>query len=327
MLDDFGVAVDILAHELAQFLGAAADGAGGFIFQQLAELGRGHGLARRGVERLQRLRRQAGGWFWASVVVGGLPGGHVIGFIEDTTGRRRMETELRESNAELEQFAYAVSHDLRQPLRMVTGFTQLLERSLGDTADDRQREFLSFVRDGAKRMDQMLLALLEYSRVGRLGEPSQTLNVGEVVAEALHYLSPALAEAQARVEQPAAWPLITVSRNEAVRLFQNLLGNALKYRRPDVPPVITLAVVPRPDGYEFLVSDNGIGVDPALIGRLFKMFQRLHTQDAYEGTGIGLALCRRIVERHGGRIWIESAGEGTGTTVHVFLPDHRAGEA
>ncbi|MCA1972036.1 MAG: PAS domain S-box protein [Caenispirillum sp.] len=275
--------------------------------------------------RDMRLRRQAGGWFWASVVIGGLPGGHVIGFIEDTTERRRMETELRESNAELEQFAYAVSHDLRQPLRMISGFAQLLERSLGAPADERQREFLAFVRNGARRMDQMLLALLEYSRVGRLGEPMQTLSLGEVAAEALHYLGPALAEAQAVVDQPERWPVVTVSRNEAVRLFQNLLGNALKYRRPDTAPHITLTADPAPGGHVIAVADNGIGIDPAFLGRLFKVFQRLQTQDAYEGTGIGLALCRRIVERHGGRIWIESAGEGCGVTVRFFLPDQTGG--
>ena len=227
---------------------------------------------------------------------------------------------LERSNAELEQFAYVASHDLRQPLRMVNSYTQLLERSLKDSLDDRTREFMAFIRDGAERMDQMLVSLLEYSRVGRIGEPQAPIDSRQLLDEALQYLSPQIAESGADVQIKGDWPVVLASRNEGVRLFQNLIGNALKYRSPTLAPVVEVAVVRDGKVWAFSIRDNGIGIDPAQFGRLFKVFQRLHGRSQYEGTGIGLALCRKIVERHGGTIRVESEGEGKGSTFTFTLP-------
>lgn len=228
--------------------------------------------------------------------------------------------QLTQSNSELEKFAYVVSHDLRQPLRMVNSFSQLLRRKLGDELDDETREYLDFIHDGVSRMDQMMQSLLEYSRVGRSGEPMEETDCGPLVAEALGFLRPNIEESAAVLEMPASWPTVVVSRNEIVRLFQNLVGNALKYRAAGRPPHIALAVERRDEYWEFSVADNGIGIPPGQAERLFNVFQRLHARDAYEGTGIGLAVCRRIVERHGGRIWVESDGDDQGAIFRFTLP-------
>ena len=242
--------------------------------------------------------------------------------------RTRLMHELERSNAELEQFAYVASHDLRQPLRMVNSYTQLLERSLKDKLDDQTREFMGYVRDGAMRMDAMLVSLLEYSRVGRMGEPLALVNSRTLLEEALQFLSPSSTEAGAEVTVSGDWPVVLASHNEGVRLFQNLIGNALKYRSPETPPVISVHVEPRGPDWLFSIRDNGIGIDPKQFERLFKVFQRLHTRSTYEGTGIGLAVCRKIVERHGGTIWVESEGEGLGSTFRFTLPkDAKAGKA
>ncbi|WP_051340953.1 PhnD/SsuA/transferrin family substrate-binding protein [Azospirillum halopraeferens] len=256
----------------------------------------------------------------------GADAGAVVTFA-DISELKAAVDDLARSNADLEQFAYVVSHDLRQPLRMVSSYTQLLARSLGDSGDTSVREFMGFIRDGARRMDQMLVSLLEYSRVGRGGEPMEDLDSRALADEAIRFLSPAIAEAGARVTIEGDWPTVRASRNEAVRLFQNLIGNAVKYRAPGFPPVVDLSVRPVAGAWEFTVRDNGIGIDPAQFGRLFKVFQRLHVRDAYEGTGIGLAICRRIVERHGGTITVESEGAGRGSAFRFTLPDTGAAPA
>ena len=229
--------------------------------------------------------------------------------------------ELFRSNAELEQFAYVVSHDLRQPLRMINSYMNLLERALGDKLDDETREMMGFAAGGARRMDQMLVSLLEYSRVGRKGEPMAPLASREAVAEALDFLAPEIEETGAKVRVFGEWPEIVASRDEFTRLWQNLIGNALKYRAPDRVPQVEVMVAPEDGGWRFCVADNGIGIDPQQFDRLFKVFQRLHTRDQYEGTGIGLAVARKIVERHGGRIWVESEGAGQGCRFIFILPN------
>ena len=240
---------------------------------------------------------------------------------EQLLSRLQHQTQaLERSNAELEQFAYVASHDLRQPLRMVNSYMQLLERALADKLDDKSREMMHFAADGAKRMDQMLVSLLEYSRVGRMGEPMQALDSREAVDEALHFLAPAILEARATVRVTGDWPQMVASRDEFTRLWQNLIGNAIKYRAAGRAPEIDITVVPEAQSWRFCVADNGIGIDPEQIERLFKVFQRLHTRDQYEGNGIGLAVARKIVERHGGRIWVESAGAGLGCQFFVVLP-------
>lgn len=250
-----------------------------------------------------------------------------IGTVQEVTERKQAEQvlqqktrELERSNAELEQFAYVTSHDLRQPLRMINGYVQMLERRLAEKLDNETREMMHFVTDGAKRMDQMLISLLDYSRVGRKGEPLALMNSRDAVDEALHFLEPAIHEAQAHVRVSGDWPRVMVSRNEFTRLWQNLIGNAIKYRVAHRAPHIDITVAPGDKGWFFCVADNGIGIDPAQFDRLFKVFQRLHARGQYEGYGIGLAVARKVVERHGGRIWVESDGAGLGCRFCFTLP-------
>jgi PAS domain S-box-containing protein len=241
-------------------------------------------------------------------------------FFHDITDRKEHEKELLRSNAEMEQFGYAVSHDLRQPLRMVSSYLQLLEMNLGAQLVGETRDYIDIAIDGAKRIDQMLSALLDYSRVGRMGEPSQWIESRALLDEALKFLQPAIAEAQAIVTINGDWQKLFVSRDEMVRLFQNLVGNAIKYRIAGRVPEIALTGKTTNKEWHLCVADNGIGILPSQIFRLFNVFQRLQTRDAYEGTGIGLALCRKIVEHHEGRIWAESNGEGLGSRFYVVLP-------
>lgn len=245
----------------------------------------------------------------------------------DLTLRKQTERLLQQqtaslvrSNAELEQFAYVASHDLRQPLRMVNSYVQLLERRVADRLDEDTRQMMGFVTQAAQRMDQMLVSLLEYSRVGRKGEPMAALLMREALDEALRFLAPLSAETQAQIRIRGHWPELVASRNEITRLWQNLVGNALKFRAADQVPQIEISAAPDEQGWRFEVADKGIGIDPAQFDRLFRVFQRLHTRSEYEGTGIGLALARKIVERHGGRIWVESAGLGQGSRFVFCLP-------
>jgi PAS domain S-box-containing protein len=244
----------------------------------------------------------------------------VVSSVLDITNRKEFEDELSRSNAELEQFAYAVSHDLREPLRMVAAYMQLLQRRLGPDLSAEAEEFIGFAVDGAKRMDRMLVALLEYSRVGRIGQPMDWINSRQALEEALLFLSPVVAQTKAVVTISGEWPEVFASADEIERLFQNLLGNALKYHQDGVAPVIQVGARQQGGEWRFSFTDNGIGIASDQIGRLFKVFQRLHANDRYEGSGIGLALCRKIVQRHDGRIWVESPGPGAGSTFVFTLP-------
>ncbi len=243
-----------------------------------------------------------------------------LGTTQDITERKQAEVELRRSNAELEQFSYAISHDLRQPLRMIASYLQLLGTSLAGRLNDEQSAYFGFAIDGAKRMDRMLVALLEYSRVGRLGEPPAWIESRVVLDEALLFLQPAIAEAAAKIDVCGQWPRVFVRPDEMLRLLQNLIANAVKFRFPGRRPEI--AVISRPAGAEWnlVVADNGVGIAPAQLGRLFQVFQRLHSRATFEGSGVGLALCRKIAEHHGGRIWAESNGDGSGSRFCVTLP-------
>jgi PAS domain S-box-containing protein len=245
---------------------------------------------------------------------------HYVAVKLEITRRKQAEEELKRSNAELEQFSYAVSHDMRQPLRMISSYLQLLERSLANQLDGEKRDYFNFAIEGAKRIDQMLVALLEYSRVGRKGEPPTWVESRALLDEALQFLQPAIAEAQAVVNVSGEWPSILVSHDEILRLIQNLIGNAVKYRIAGRIPEITVTGETIKNEWRLCVADNGVGIIPDQIKRLFQVFQRLQSRDAYEGTGIGLALCRKIAEHHKGRIWAESAGEGKGSQFHVVLP-------
>lgn len=237
----------------------------------------------------------------------------------DITERKRLEEDIARSNRDLEQFSYAVSHDLQEPLRMVSSYLGLLERRYHDKLEGDAHEFIAFAVDGAQRMSRMITDLLDYSRVHRRGNPFGPVNLDTVLADALANLSTAIAACGAQVD---AQPLPTVigDASQLMRVFQNLVGNALKYRAADAVPHIAVTAAQQDSQWVVSVADDGIGIDPAVTGRLFQVFQRLHPRGAYEGTGIGLALCRRILERHGGRIWVESTGEGQGATFRFTLP-------
>ncbi|MBI5922633.1 MAG: PhnD/SsuA/transferrin family substrate-binding protein [Betaproteobacteria bacterium] len=244
----------------------------------------------------------------------------ILAVARDITERKRVEMELRRSNTELEQFSYSISHDMRQPLRMISSYLELLVKTLADKLDDEKREYFNFAIDGAKRMDAMMVGLLEYSRVGRKGEPPEWVESRALLDEALLFVQPAIAGARAEIRIEGEWPRIFVSPDEMLRLVQNLIGNAIKFRVAERTPEVTVTSEIVGTEWRICVADNGAGIVPGQIGRLFQVFQRLQSRAAYEGTGIGLALCRKIAEHHHGRIWAESAGEGQGSRFCVALP-------
>ncbi len=246
----------------------------------------------------------------------------------DVTERKRNEArlaelveELRRSNEDLEQFAYVASHDLRQPLRMISGYVALLQRHLADHLNDDTRTFFGLAIDGAKRLDRMIVDLLEYSRISRLSAPLEPIDLNGVLADSLHHLQIAIAEAGAEVTVAEGLPAVAGDRMELVRLFQNLIGNAIKYAAPDRPPRVEVGW--RVTGHDWVLSvkDNGIGIPKDDLQRVFGIFQRLVTREQYEGTGIGLAVCRKIAEHHGGRIWVQSEVD-VGSTFLVSFPRH-----
>lgn len=243
-----------------------------------------------------------------------------IGTVQDITSRKLVEEALQHSNSDLEQFAYSVSHDMRQPLRMVSGHLQLLARSLSGRLDDDDRTNLNFALDGAKRMDAMIVSLLEYSRVGRKTEAKAWMESRMSLDEALRFLEPAIEEARAEISVDGEWPRIYASRDEMTRLLQNLVGNAVYYHETGKQPRVEVVSTMEAGQWHVCVRDHGIGIDPQQIGRLFQFFSRLQSRTRYDGTGMGLALCRRIVEHHGGRIWAESEGEGQGSRFVFELP-------
>jgi PAS domain S-box-containing protein len=226
--------------------------------------------------------------------------------------------DLERSNEELEQFAYVISHDLREPARMVKGYLELLEDRYQGKLDEKGDKFIHYAVDGAERMQEMVKALLDLSRVGTRGKDPAPTDAEAVLERTLRVLGQAIEEYEAEVTYD---PLPTVIADEAqlARVFQNLIANAIKFRREDVPPRVHVAAQQKDDEWLLSVADNGIGIDPDQAERIFQIFQRLHTRDEYEGLGMGLALCKRIVERHGGRIWVES-DPGEGSTFYFTLP-------
>jgi PAS domain S-box-containing protein len=234
----------------------------------------------------------------------------------DETIRQKSE-ELARSNAELEQFAYIASHDLQEPLRTVTSYVQLLVRRYGDKLGQDAKEFIDFAVDGVTRMQRLIQDLLAYSRVsGRAGEIA-SVDGNACLRNALANLETTIGEHRARVTHDTL-PTVLADAGQLTQLFQNLIGNAIKFRRPDAPPEIHISAQPGANDCNFAVRDNGIGIEAQYRERIFVIFQRLHTREAYPGTGIGLAICKKIVERHGGRIWIESE-PNKGTTFYFTL--------
>jgi signal transduction histidine kinase len=242
-----------------------------------------------------------------------------IARIERTRARiQQRSADLARSNADLEQFAYVASHDLSEPLRKVTNFCQLLERQYADQLDDRARQYIAFMVDGAKRMQALINDLLEFSRVGRSTDQFRPVDLELKLQRALGNLEEQLRETGAVVEHD---PLPTVPGDSPLlsALLQNLIGNAVKYRHPDRAPHVRITVEQRDHDCLFTIDDNGIGIDPQYAERIFTIFQRLHLRDQYAGTGIGLALCRKIVEFHRGRLWLADKAE-PGARFQFTLP-------
>ncbi len=238
--------------------------------------------------------------------------------IEDITARKKVEEELTRSNRDLEHFAHMISHDLQEPVRMVQSFGDLLERHYASTLDGKALEYLHYMTDGAKRMADLISGLLAYSRVDSGQVAWVRTDMREVAEGVLANLRIATQFAQATIDL-GKMPIVMGSPAQLAQLVQNLIGNALKYRKPEVHPVISICADRQGKDWMFSISDNGIGIDPAYHERIFELFQRLHTTDEYPGIGIGLATCKRIVERQGGRIWVEST-PGQGSTFCFTLP-------
>jgi PAS domain S-box-containing protein len=232
--------------------------------------------------------------------------------------QKRVQDELLRANQDLEQFAYSASHDLQEPLRSITIYSELLTRRYSGALDGNAREFLGYLRDGAIRMDALVRDLLSYTRVTRVDEPAEMTNANEALEVALFNLGGTISETGAQVSAEEL-PLLPVHATHLQQLFQNLVGNAIKYRSPERPPVVHITAARQNGDWGFAVSDNGIGIDPEYRQIIFGLFKRLHTADQYSGTGIGLAICHRIVDRYHGRIWVESE-PGQGSTFRFTLP-------
>lgn len=285
------------------------------------------GPARRmGADRLVLGRRKDGSEIVLDVGLGRFDIGgqtNVIATITDITLRKMAEEKIKlvmrdltRSNAELEQFAYIASHDLQEPLRTVGGMLHLLRDRYKDQLDKRAEEFIGHSVEGAQRMQRLIDDLLTYSRVGRQDMPIEAIDCNALLSEVTKGLAASIAESEATVSWESL-PIVSANRSLIFLLFQNLVGNAIKFRGDRVPKVTVSAVTvgEHPEGGEswrFTVRDNGIGIEPKFHEEVFKVFRRLHTRAEYSGTGIGLAICRRIIERHGGKIWVESKpGEGS----------------
>jgi len=228
--------------------------------------------------------------------------------------------ELQRSNRELEQFAYVASHDLQEPLRKVASFCQMLESRYADQLDERARQYIAYAVDGAKRMQGLINDLLAFSRVGQPGAHFRPVDLNEVAGQAVSELEAAVEDSDATITVDRL-PEVTGDRTLLIQLFANLMGNSIKFRRVDQSPVIRFTAERNGNEWEFACQDNGIGIEPAYRERVFVIFQRLHPRDAYPGTGIGLALCQKIVDFHGGKIWVDDRPtEGTGTTIKWTLP-------
>ncbi|HEU4973894.1 MAG TPA: ATP-binding protein [Baekduia sp.] len=288
---------------------------------QVARLARGESVT----EYVCRVRCRDGSM--RSMAWSGGPGDEAFYIVgRDVSDRLAMEHELAQrarrlqtTNAELQEFAYTASHDLSEPLRTVAGYLSLLERRAAEALGEDGRQYLRQAAQGAQRMRDLIEDLLQYSRVANEEPRREQVDLAELIEEVLGGLGPLIDEHGADV-RVGALPRLEAERRQLGQLLQNLIANAVKFHAPDEPPVVEVAARRTIRGSVLTVRDQGIGIEEADQERIFAMFTRLHTRERYDGTGIGLAICRRIAERHGGRIYVESA-PGEGSAFHVLLPD------
>jgi chemotaxis family two-component system sensor kinase Cph1 len=267
-----------------------------------------------------------------SAIVGGVMKGEKMTglYLRDFAEREKLvealagrAAELARSNRELEQFSYIASHDLQEPLRMVGSYTQLLEQRYGAQLDDDAREFLRYAQEGATRMRQLIDALLAYSRIDTKGQAFRRVLMSQVLTLALANLRESIAQAHAEVTAAGPMPEVEGDPLQLGQVLQNLIGNAIKFHGPK-PPHVWVSAERRGAEWRFSVRDDGIGILPEYQERIFVLFQRLHSREEYPGTGIGLSVCKKVVERHGGKLWVESTGvPGQGTTFFFTLPIDR----
>ncbi|MGI5239489.1 sensor histidine kinase [Dactylosporangium sp. CA-139066] len=283
----------------------------------------------RPLERLQTaVRRVADGEFEHRVPAGGprdlanlgadveAMRGRIVAALADS---RDQQEQLRRSNSDLEQFAYVASHDLQEPLRKIASFCQMLQRRYSGQLDERAQQYIAFAVDGATRMQALINDLLAFSRVGRVYDNVTDVDLGATLRRVRSDLAVRLEEVGAEIEAPEL-PVVRGDSTLLAMLWQNLISNAVKFRKPDLTPRIVIGVSPEEDGFSrFWVQDNGIGIEPQFEDKIFVIFQRLHPRDVYPGTGIGLAICKRIVEHHGGRIWLD-ADHNDGARICFTLP-------
>jgi len=255
----------------------------------------------------------------------------MIGSLEDITERKVNEQQLKElniqinkrveelalSNAELEQFAYIASHDLQEPLRMITRFLSEIQRKYDDKLDNKGKEYIHYAVDGAHRMRNLILDLLEYSKVGKFDQEIEEIDLNTLIEEVTTYNEAFIKESKAVIKWDNL-PTINNRKTPLQLVFQNLIGNALKYHKTAIAPEIMITHEDMGNQWLFSVSDNGIGIDPMFNEKIFVIFQRLHAKNEYSGTGIGLAMCKKIIEGQGGRIWLKSE-EGQGSTFYFTV--------
>ncbi|MFX0155876.1 MAG: ATP-binding protein [Candidatus Hodarchaeota archaeon] len=241
--------------------------------------------------------------------------GVVVSFLSEHILKKQIEfneimEDLRRSNEDLQQFAYVASHDLQEPLRAIVSFSQLLEDKYKDKLDEDGRDFIHFITSGAKKMNTLIKDLLSYSRITTHAQPSKLNDLENILKDALFNLQEAIKESSALITYDKM-PIIKVDKTQFIQLFQNLLSNAIKFRRKE-PPKIHIGVKETNDEWLFSIKDNGIGIDSKFFDKLFNIFYRLHTKEEYPGTGIGLPICKKIIQRYGGKIWVESElGKGS----------------
>lgn len=242
---------------------------------------------------------------------------YLLGISEDITDRKRAEEELIRSNQDLQQFAYVASHDLQEPLRNVVNCLEMLEKKHKSQLDVNAQEYISYAVEGATRMKALIQDLLEYSRVGTRGRRLQTTDCEQILKRAVNNLQPAISEAGASVTHDRL-PIVVADEAQLLQVFQNLIANAIKFRG-DKPPHVHVSAIKSNNEWIFSVKDNGIGIESEYLERIFVIFQRLHKRARYDGTGIGLAIAKKVVERHRGGMWVESE-VGVGSTFHFTLP-------